>query len=434
MTTERHLERDLPQILGDLAVGSYPDYIDDVLATTAHRRQRPAWTFPERWLPMDLATKARHGVPHIPWRIVGLLALLLILLAAMLAFVVGSPRRVPEPFGRATNGSIAYAAGGDIYTLDPQTGTATAIVVSPETEVGPTWSLDGTRVVFERKVGGDAGPGWLMVADEDGRGLVRVTQEPLRGLSGWSFSPDGHSIVALANGDNGTVIVVLPSDGRGEPKVFDLGLRPEDGPPRFRPDGSEIMFNAQQFGAAGRGIYALDPASGEVRTIVAESATADIHAATWSPDGSRIAYSVEVVNAETPTSRTHVVAADGSGDIAIDAHPDSIVDAGDQWSNDGTRLVIHRIYENDRGELRHAMVVVPIDRSSVGVEIECVPDAPPDDCTADWRWSPDDATLLGTRSDGSKATSHFLADPLTGRIRPAPLTAIGPAAWQRVAP
>ena len=33
MTTERRLERDLPHILGDLAMGPYPDYIDDVLAT-----------------------------------------------------------------------------------------------------------------------------------------------------------------------------------------------------------------------------------------------------------------------------------------------------------------------------------------------------------------------------------------------------------------
>ena len=42
MTTEGRLTRDLPEILGDLATGSYPDYIDDVLATSATIRQRPA--------------------------------------------------------------------------------------------------------------------------------------------------------------------------------------------------------------------------------------------------------------------------------------------------------------------------------------------------------------------------------------------------------
>ena len=53
MTTGQRLERDLPQILGELATRPYPDYIDDVLATTARARQRPASTFPERWLPMN---------------------------------------------------------------------------------------------------------------------------------------------------------------------------------------------------------------------------------------------------------------------------------------------------------------------------------------------------------------------------------------------
>ena len=42
MTTERRLERDLPQILGDLAMGPYPGYIDDVLATTQTRLLRCA--------------------------------------------------------------------------------------------------------------------------------------------------------------------------------------------------------------------------------------------------------------------------------------------------------------------------------------------------------------------------------------------------------
>ena len=55
-------------ILGDLAMGPYPDYIDDVLATTAQRRQRPAWTFPERWLPMVDIARQPVFAPRIPWR------------------------------------------------------------------------------------------------------------------------------------------------------------------------------------------------------------------------------------------------------------------------------------------------------------------------------------------------------------------------------
>ena len=32
-----------------------PDYVDEVIAATARVRQRPAWTFPSRWLPAGAA-------------------------------------------------------------------------------------------------------------------------------------------------------------------------------------------------------------------------------------------------------------------------------------------------------------------------------------------------------------------------------------------
>src|SRR5690606_29785605 len=45
-------ERRLQDSLADLAGAQVPPYVTDLLARTARQRQRPAWTFPERWLPM----------------------------------------------------------------------------------------------------------------------------------------------------------------------------------------------------------------------------------------------------------------------------------------------------------------------------------------------------------------------------------------------
>jgi Tol biopolymer transport system component len=431
MTTERHLERDLPEVLGDLAMGPYPDYIDDVLATTAHRRQRPAWTFPERWLPMDLAAKALPGAARLPWRIVAVLALLLVLVAAMLAFYVGSQRRLPAPFGPAANGSIVFTARGDIYAVDPRTGTTTAIVASPATEIGPVYSLDGARVAFERKVEADTGPGLLFVVGDDGRRLVQVTPDPLMGLAGWSFSPDGRSIVALAKGDTGPAIMVAATDGIVPPKFFDVGATLDDGAPQYRPDGLEIMFIGKETGAANRGVYALDPSTGDVRTIIDGKVSGDVHLAAWSPDGTRIAYGAYDSAVAGGPSRTHVVSVDGTGDVAVDTHPERWQDAGGAWSNDGTRLIINRFYQTDAGEIVRS-AIVPIDRSSVGVEIECPPSATADNCTADWAWSPDDSVIVGGL--GVDTVPMILVDPLTGRIRPAPWTGDGPPVWQRLAP
>jgi Tol biopolymer transport system component len=429
MTTDRHLERDLPAILGEIATGRYPDYIDDVLATTAQRRQRPAWTFPERWFPVDLATKALPGAPRLPWRAMAALAVLALLLGAALALYVGSQQRpLPAPFGRAANGSILFAEAGDIYTADPLTGVTTAIVVSPETDLRPIWSLDGTRVVFERKVKGATGEGWLFVANQDGRGLVQVTPTPLLGLADYSFSPDGRSIMGFATGDRGMAIMVVARDGSGAPAFFDVGATPGAGPPRYRPDGSEIMFLGREPGNTYRGeVYALDPKTGNVRTVISASTTGDITGASWSPDGTRVAYGVLEYPNATPS--THVASADGTGDIVFKSVPDRIAYGGGAWSNDGTRLIVAGIYQEGVRS-----VVLPIDGSSVGLKIECLPGAGPGDCMADWIWSPDDSVLLGAMSDASgQYQPQFLADPLTGKIRPAPWTATGHPAWQRVA-
>ena len=43
--------------LEEIAPTTRPAYLDDVLAQAAATRQRPRWTFPGRWLPMDTAIR-----------------------------------------------------------------------------------------------------------------------------------------------------------------------------------------------------------------------------------------------------------------------------------------------------------------------------------------------------------------------------------------
>ena len=436
MTPPRRFEQDLPALLADLYLAGTPDYRDDIVRQTARVRQRPAWTFPERWLPMDLATNAVPGAPRIPWRIVAVLALLLVLVATMLAFYVGTPQPLPAPFGPAANGSVVFSVDGDIYTADPVTGETTGIVVGPETDIQPVYSRDGTRVVFERKVEGegDIRRGMLFVAGDDGRGLVQVTHEPLAGLGSWSFSPDGRSIVALALRRTGTTIMVVASDGSGVPAFIDVEPRLHDEPPQYRPDGSEIMFQGIEPGAKTRGLYALDPATGDVRTIIAPSATADVGNAAWSPDGARIAYAVYDPGDDRVSLETHVMSADGTGDIRVGTHPDSFAEGGGGgWSNDGTRLIVNRFYAGAEGDIIQS-AIVPADGSNAGIDIECQAEAPRG-CSADWVWSPDDAILIAAPPfAGDQPTTPLLADPLTGQIRSASWSANGNGSWERRAP
>ena len=47
MTSDRRIERDLPDLLDDLYMTSAPTYRDHILQQTARTRQRPAWSFVE---------------------------------------------------------------------------------------------------------------------------------------------------------------------------------------------------------------------------------------------------------------------------------------------------------------------------------------------------------------------------------------------------
>jgi Tol biopolymer transport system component len=332
-----------------------------------------------------------------------------------------------------TTGSLLFAQNGDIYTADPKTGESKAIVTGPETDSAPVYSLDGSRVLFGRTLASDQGKTRLFVGRDDGGGLVQVTPDPLRELSEWSFSPDGRSIVAFAMGDQGRSIVILPSDGSGHPKFFPVFATRDDGPPQYRPDGSEIMFIGQETGQAHRGVYGLNPESGAVRAIVAPSATMDIHGASWSPDGVHLGYGTVDPNSQSTSARMHVVNADGSGDVVVAADPHSLAEFGFDWSNDGTRLIVTRIYVDD-GSIPTRSAIVPIDGSNPGIEIACPAGSPADDCTAWWSWSPDDSVLIGTVDAPRAGKTQFLADPTTGQIRDAAWTAEGHPAWQRLAP
>jgi hypothetical protein len=218
MSTDR-FERDLPDLLAQLAPRAVPDYRDDIVRQTAHIRQRPAWMFPERWLPVSVVTSRAFAAPPIPWRVVGLVALLLLALAVGLVFVAGSQRHVPAPFGPAANGLVAYEAGGDIFTADPLTGVAKAVVSGTQMDLRPVFSRDGTHFVFERTTDIYM-PGRLIVARPDGTDLVVVTPEPVAGLdpgpaasAQYTFSPDGTEIALWSRPDAGGQLWIAQSDG-----------------------------------------------------------------------------------------------------------------------------------------------------------------------------------------------------------------------------
>jgi hypothetical protein len=122
--------------LSEIGGPARPDYLPDVVAQAARMRQRPAWTFLERWLPMDIAVR-RQGV----LRAAVLFAVLFLLVALLAAGVVyvGSPRPVALPAdGDVDPGWHAVTVDGYRYTFRvPGAGWKKNVVPAPQAEVAP---------------------------------------------------------------------------------------------------------------------------------------------------------------------------------------------------------------------------------------------------------------------------------------------------------
>ena len=193
MSAVDRFDQRFESLLEDLGAATYPDYFDDVLEVALRPAQRSAWTFPERWLPMGVLAQPRAIVPSMPWRTIGLVAILLVLLAAVVA-TVGS-RRVPDPFGPAANGVIAAARDGDIYVLDAATGYEQLIVGGNAADVAPVFSRDGTHIAFLRLDPVDEDQATVFLVAPDGSNLRALFGPELIHSGAWSPSSDRLAVV-----------------------------------------------------------------------------------------------------------------------------------------------------------------------------------------------------------------------------------------------
>jgi Tol biopolymer transport system component len=245
----------------------------------------------------------------------------------------------------------------------------------------------------------------------------------------YQFAPDGRSVVIASLEDGLAGISIAPSDG-GKVERLDVGLQAYE--PSFRPpDGRELLFVGYPIGRDDlAGIYAVDVASGHVRTVVEPLSDYDLAGATWSPDGKHIAYWRwgGPVPATGINAMTRVVDAEGTNDRELPVPPGTVWNTGTEWSNDGTRLIVARGYTGAFDDVRAA--IVPADGGSSGDELN-LDGTINTGCCASWEWAPDDQKILLTPMTGGGALSQLLIDIETGEATPAPWDANSDPAWQR---
>ena len=434
MTTDVRPEARLAGLLEELYLGPAPEYRDEVLANAVQQRQRPAWSLPGRWLPMaDIAGRPAF-VSSVPWRTVGLALLLIALLAATIA-VAGSRRpSVPAPFGLAGNGVIAWALDGDIYTGDPASETVRAVVTTPDIDRNPQFSRDGSHLAFLRQVPSRTGFFDLVTTAADGTGSDVLSTTPFGTPESVQWAPDGRSILVV---DVDLRLTRFFLDG-SPPAILLNGVHLE--PDAFRPpDGAEVLFERD---AEPGTIYALrleDAVVGQLFSAATAGCECEVGGpARWSPDGSKIAVTLQQGGSE---ARMHVMNADGTGLRQLAHTEGTWIENDPAWSPDGTRVAFNRWQRDDTGGwFVQPIAIVALDSvaatpigvgpASEGALIEWAPDGQsiltlPGTLLEAYTWSP------GAPGTIARPTFINLAD---GTSRQLDWSVGSIASWQRVAP
>lgn len=217
--------------------------------------------------------------------------------------------------GAATGrGEIAFARGGDIYSLDLGTHVTRKLVATPALEHSPAFSPDGTKLLYVAERGGNAE---IYLANADGSRRARLTHSPGADYNP-AWSPDGGSIAFASNRGGVFKIYVMAADGRGTRLLAPRGSSGGSSfTPAWSPDGKRIAFSSSAATPNNVEIYVVRTDGTQLRRLTFTKGDVDTLGddsfPAWSPDGKRIAFSSN----RTGDGEVWIMNANGTGQRRI---------------------------------------------------------------------------------------------------------------------
>jgi hypothetical protein len=425
MTTRPDFDLVVADWLAGTAGAAAPDYLDEALERASAVRQRPWWSGPERWLPMFVSARTASWAPSPRLGRILLVAVVVLALVGLAIVAVGSQHHVPAPFGPAKNGMLAFSVSGHIETLDSIDGTPRAVISGATDDFGPSFTRDGTQLVFGRG-SCETGGSTLMVANADGsnaRPIVQLAECP----SSMDVSPDG-SVVAFAGiygGERG--IYLLRTDGTDTPHRLKVAASNVGWPMWRPPDAHQLLyFDWDDDELRLHGI--LPDGSGDQPIAdlgLLQSSTLDQLDPSLTADGRSLVYAAN----DGDLFRNHLVDLQTGVDRSLSLGPAGNHELHGQLSPDGTKLLFH---DADPSVSGIQEMLAPLDGSAPAVPIGPLVSLVDGSANLSQEFSPDGRSIVLISGNDNVLR---IVDASTGGIGRTPNwgTADLPG-WQRLAP
>lgn len=263
---------------------------------------------------------------------------------------------VPSPDGRF----VAFESDRDghceVYMLTVDSGQMRRITVTEDNGESrfPRWSPDGKLLVYQSRR--SPKDNWQLFVIERKRWVVKkISEEEEHSDSEAVFSPDGKKLVFVCtrkdDPDGSSYLCIMNIDGSGYRRVSESPF--EKHFPSWSPDGSRIAYS-ERSDAGNFEILSVTTERGIIKKITDNVAYDNIQPA-WSADGSKVAF----VSNRDGHNEVYIMNADGSRQTRMtrSSHFNSYRPV---WSGDGVKI----FFDSDRsGSLD--LYSVSIDGSSL---------------------------------------------------------------------